>query len=398
MSPTIVKIFVAGVWTSGNAIVTINATSYTQAFSSSQDDSLTLLAAQIATDINVSTAVYDSIASVITITSSVGSLLIVWRDLSGVVGTMTFGIYYNTVDISYLFGNLSFAGGYVSSGDRAFNGAFLVVPQIEFSEGSCVGSPGHTFLPSIDLHDINLTFCTSYVSNSAKIYLNTDLLTIYAWPFNVANIVKIHVAGTWISGSAVVIVNSTSYTQAFSSSQDNSLTLLAAQIATDINVSTATYDSIASIITITSKVGSLLIVTCDLSGIVGTMTLSIGTYNPGQIIAFTPPPPPTVPPSKLVVGGGWRVTRNYGSGWTDTVDTPSAQDHRKIINPNDGIEYSPDYIVVGMDAKIFRSSNHGTTWQTIVIKELVPYPDLRAAILRVVKSRLYVLWENNIGL
>jgi len=115
----------------------------------------------------------------------------------------------------------------------------------------------------------------------------------------------------------------------------------------------------------------------------------------GQIIAFISL---EVPPSQLVVGGGWRVTRNNGLGWTDTIDTPLAQDHRKIINPNDGVAYDPDYIVVGMNTKIFRSSDRGTTWETIVIKEMVTYADLRPAILRVIGSHLYVLWENNIGL
>lgn len=81
-----------GTWTSGTAIVTVNAISYKQVWGTDKDTSMTALAAQIESNEVVLTAVYDSGSRTILITPVAGIFLAVTSDLTMMVGTMTFEI------------------------------------------------------------------------------------------------------------------------------------------------------------------------------------------------------------------------------------------------------------------------------------------------------------------
>lgn len=86
----------AGTWTAGSAAVTVEShlgsNTWTQAFSADKDTSMTALAAQIAIDQSVASAVYNAGAHTITITPRVGCAIDVTSNLSGITGTMTFSI------------------------------------------------------------------------------------------------------------------------------------------------------------------------------------------------------------------------------------------------------------------------------------------------------------------
>lgn len=83
-----------GTWTSGDAIVEVNYTVYTQSFDTDKGTSMTALAAQIAANPSVNSAVYSGGSNTITITPKVGDTLIVTSDLSGLgaYDTMIFSI------------------------------------------------------------------------------------------------------------------------------------------------------------------------------------------------------------------------------------------------------------------------------------------------------------------
>ena len=78
----------AGTWTAGSAVYSINGNDYTQAWGTNKDTSMTALAAQLAADPDVDTAVYNSTAHTITCTPLIGKQLFGETDLSGVTGTM----------------------------------------------------------------------------------------------------------------------------------------------------------------------------------------------------------------------------------------------------------------------------------------------------------------------
>lgn len=79
----------AGTFTAGSIVVTVNGHEITQAFSTSKDDTLTALAAQIQALDEITTAAYSSGAHTITITGASGYIPSIDDiDLSGVTGTL----------------------------------------------------------------------------------------------------------------------------------------------------------------------------------------------------------------------------------------------------------------------------------------------------------------------
>lgn len=79
-----------GTWTAGNVQVAVGVTTYTQNYDTNKDTSMTALAAQLAGDPDVISAVYNSTAHTITITPAVKKqLAILLVKMTGFTGTMT---------------------------------------------------------------------------------------------------------------------------------------------------------------------------------------------------------------------------------------------------------------------------------------------------------------------
>jgi hypothetical protein len=79
----------AGTFTAGNIVATVNGTVLTQAWGTDKNTTMTALAAQIAANVNVDTAVYASGTHTITIVANDDIELTISVDVSGITGTMT---------------------------------------------------------------------------------------------------------------------------------------------------------------------------------------------------------------------------------------------------------------------------------------------------------------------
>ena len=205
-------------FTSGSVKATINGTAYTVGWATDKATTLGALATTIATNAAVNTAIYSSANNNITVTAKKGYAVSIVIDSSSAVGGVAFTVNSN-------------------------------------------GWTQHSLAVQSDIIPIQTGIINLNGAVSKTIYV-TDFVTILT-----------DNGGGWTAGTFSVTVNDVTYSRAYATSKDASLTALAAQIATDANVSAAVYNSSNHQITITPIAKKKLIVTVDFSGVTGGMTV-----------------------------------------------------------------------------------------------------------------------------
>ena len=213
----------AGTWTAGSAVVTINGTAYTQSWTA-KDASMAALAVQIATNAAVSSATYSATAHTITIVGKQGQALVVSSDLSSITGTMTF-----TVNSS----------GWTQH-SLATQSDMVTAQQDIINIKGAVGQP----------------------------IILTDFVIVST------------VSGTWTAGTIYAAINGRQYSQAWGTSRDDSIGLLATQLSADSEVSTAVYTG--GVLTITPKARKYLNFTTNVLAVTtspATDTLAFSTVD-----------------------------------------------------------------------------------------------------------------------
>ena len=222
----------AGTWTAGSVVVTINGTAYTQAWSVDKNTSMTALAVQIATNTTVASATYSATTHKITITGNAGYSLAVSAVTTGVTGTMTLTI-------------------------------------------SSSGWAQHSLALQSDMDTAQQDIINIKGAAGQPIVL-TDFVVVST------------VSGTWTAGTIYAAINGRQYSQAWGTSKDASMGLLATQLSADSEVSEAVYTG--GVLTITPKARKYLNFTTNVLAVTtlpATDTLAFSTVVGGTYAAGT---------------------------------------------------------------------------------------------------------------
>jgi hypothetical protein len=323
-----------GTWTGGSIAITVNGTLYSQTYDGTgKDTSMAALAALVAADSDVFSAIYSSGGHTIVITPKPGATLTVTADTSGVAGTIaitvatggtwtagTANIYVNGVLSSYTYltskaASLAILAAQIKTNcpDVSASTYALNAITIKPNAGKCLyvtadlsEITGNMVL-DVQTNQINsiatlnnemaaaqtklsaltnntadpqshqygtfeLDFSNAFGSTTIS-HCSYVLDSLYSTIINDTPVSGAH--GTWVSGIAAIIINGVTYSQAYNGAKDTSMVALANKVAADPNALSCVYDSYgANCFTITPRAGKTLAVSFDLSGLTGGSTMA----------------------------------------------------------------------------------------------------------------------------